>query len=186
MPRTLTADVINALKSDHLRIAFLFWADFASGVLSLASTPFDLTYLGVKYTGAGGIGTISRLQETSDFQVVAMDFELRGIPDDIVAMAASDQYQNRRCRLYLAMLDSNYQIIPDPGVVFSGRMNTINTIEDPPLATVKLRAESRLSDWERPRMRRYTLEDHEVDAPGDKFFEFVPKMVDIPIDWGKT
>lgn len=186
MPRLFTSDVVNALKADHLRVAFLFWADFASGALALASTPFDLSFNGIIYTGAGGLGTISRLQETSDFQVISMDFELRGIPEDIVAMAASDQYQNRRCKLYLAMLDANYQVIPSPGTVFSGRMNTINTIEDPPLATVKLRAESRLSDWERARTRRYTLEDHETVAPGDKFFEFVPKMVDIPIDWGQS
>jgi hypothetical protein len=186
MGRTFTSQLITALKADHARVAFLFYADFASGPVYLASTPYDISYNGNTYVGAGGIGAFSTLQETSDFQVINMDFELRGIPVDYVAIAASDRYQNRRCILYLTLLDAAFQIIPDPGIVFRGRMNTMNTVEDPPFATVKLRAESRMSDWERPRIRRFTLEDHQSQYPGDRFFEYIPKMVDIPIDWGQS
>ena len=52
------------------------------------------------------------------------------------------------------------------------------------IATISVSAESRLAAWDRPNVRRYNHEDQQIDYPGDKFFEFVPQMVDRLLVWG--
>jgi hypothetical protein len=37
--------------------------------------------------------------------------------------------------------------------------------------------------WRQARVRRYTHEDQQIDAPGDKFFEFIPSLQDAQIPW---
>ena len=51
-------------------------------------------------------------------------------------------------------------------------------------ATVNITAESRLIDWARPRIRRYTNADQNERFPGDKGFEFVSDTTDKEIVWG--
>ena len=50
-------------------------------------------------------------------------------------------------------------------------------------ATIRLTAESRLADWQRPRVRRYNNADHQVLYPNDKFFEHVEKQVEVVHIW---
>ena len=38
---------------------------------------------------------------------------------------------------------------------------------------------------ERARVRRYTHEDHQIDYPGDLFFQFVGSLSDKVLTWGK-
>ena len=53
-------------------------------------------------------------------------------------------------------------------------------------ATVSLSVESRLSDWERPRIRRYNNADQQIAYISDKGFEFVPQMVEKELIWGRS
>jgi hypothetical protein len=45
--------------------------------------------------------------------------------------------------------------------------------------------QSRLADWERPRLSRYTNEEQQALYSGDKGLEFVPQMVEKTIIWGR-
>jgi hypothetical protein len=49
-----------------------------------------------------------------------------------------------------------------------------------------VRAENRLADLERPRVRRYNSGDQQLLFSGDKGLEFVEQMVDTSIVWGRT
>jgi len=51
-------------------------------------------------------------------------------------------------------------------------------------ASITVAAESRLADWDRPRVRRYNAADQNISYPSDKGFEFVPQMVEKSIRWG--
>ena len=50
-------------------------------------------------------------------------------------------------------------------------------------ATIRLTAESRLADWQRPRVRRYNNADHQVLHSGDEFFKHVEKQVEAVHLW---
>lgn len=71
-------------------------------------------------------------------------------------------------------------IVADPAGPFVYRMDTME-IEAGSTATIVVRAESRLADWDRPRVRRYTDEDQQTLYSGDKFFEQVSTIQDVQI-----
>ena len=77
-----------------------------------------------------------------------------------------------------------YALIADPVEIFKGRVNQMN-IEAGETATISLTVESRLVDWERPRVSRYNNADQQVAFSGDKGFEFVPPMVEKELIWGR-
>jgi hypothetical protein len=82
-------------------------------------------------------------------------------------------------------LNDSYALVADPVEIFKGRVNQMN-IEAGETATVSLTVESRLVDWERPRVRRYNNADQQVAFTGDKGFEFVPQMVEKELIWGRV
>ena len=84
--------------------------------------------------------------------------------------------------MFLAFLDDDYQIIEDPMLAFRGRIDT-QDISLGKEANIAVNIESRLIDWERPRVRRYTNEDQQDLHSGDKGLEFVSQMVEKEITW---
>ena len=46
--------------------------------------------------------------------------------------------------------------------------------------------ESRLADWERPRVSRYTDADQQQRFPGDLGCRFAPQMVEKELVWGRA
>jgi hypothetical protein len=53
-------------------------------------------------------------------------------------------------------------------------------------ATVSISYEGRLIDLERPRARRYTHDDQQIDFPGDRGFEYVPTLQEWNGVWGRS
>jgi len=88
-------------------------------------------------------------------------------------------------RLYVGLLDEQHRLIGTPLLIYRGRMDTLD-IEMGSTATLTLTVQSRLSDWERPRLLRYTNEQQQADWPGDKGFEFIAQMAEKTIYWGRT
>ena len=79
-------------------------------------------------------------------------------------------------------LDANGVPIGTPVIVFRGRMDQMSvTLGD--AASVTVRLENRLADWDRARVRRYTDEDQKRLFATDKGFEFVTATVDKDIVW---
>jgi hypothetical protein len=54
-------------------------------------------------------------------------------------------------------------------------------------ATVRLKATDFMGDLLRPRIWRYTHTDQQALYPtdGDDFFEFVPQLQNLQLNWGK-
>ena len=51
--------------------------------------------------------------------------------------------------------------------------------------SISLTVESELRALEKPSERRYTPEDQKIDYPFDKGFDFVPRLQDVQINWGR-
>jgi hypothetical protein len=68
--------------------------------------------------------------------------------------------------------------------IFGGRMDAA-TVELGTICTITVTAESRLVDWERPRVRRYTHEDQQAAWPEDMGLEFVASMSELELIWGR-
>jgi len=52
-------------------------------------------------------------------------------------------------------------------------------------STISISVENKLIAFERSSVRRYTNEDQKIDHPSDKGFEFVTKIQEKEIIWGR-
>ena len=82
------------------------------------------------------------------------------------------------------VLDEQHRPIGTPLKVFQGRMD-ITDIEIGETIGVTISLESRLVDWERPRVRRFTDQDQKRAFPGDRGLEYVQAVSDMELVWGR-
>ena len=184
MSRTLSPLTAAAAQDQVVRPIILAQMEFESGTVTVTDAPFSLTYDGVTYTGVGQLGAISAVEEGAELQSYAINLSLSGIPSELVSLALLDAYQGNDIRLSLALLDKGHTIIGTPMLLFRGRMDTMD-IELGETATITLTAQSRMADWERARLRRYTDEDQRTEYPSDKGFEYIAQMAEKTIYWGR-
>jgi hypothetical protein len=134
--------------------------------------------------GVGTLGSLSAVPEGAELQSYAVSLTLSGIPSDLVALALADQYQGREAKIWLALLNDQHQLMGYPLLLFRGRMDTLD-FELGTNAKLILTVQSRLADWERPRLRRYTHEDQQTEYPDDKGLEYISQMAEKTIYWGR-
>jgi hypothetical protein len=183
MSRTITPAVDSALAAGHVPIIVLVEMDFPGGFLRVNNSVVSFTWNGSDWLGVGRLGSIGVVKEGADLQSRGLSFAISGVPSAHIAVALGQQYQGRDCKLWLAPLSSDHAIVSDPVLVFHGRLDTMD-VELGDTATISVSAESRLADWNRPRVRRYNAEDQAIDYPADKGFEFVPQMAEKELRWG--
>ena len=75
--------------------------------------------------------------------------------------------------MWCGALDANDNIIGDPFAQFKGILDVMTPGDDGLTATLSVTAINDLAKLERPRLRRYTDEDQELDYPNDRFFDHV-------------
>lgn len=189
MAHSIDSGVLAAAQAEVVRVVVLVALAFDEGFVRLNSAPFDITIdadadgVAETYTGVGELGKISNIQEGAELQPYTGTFSLTGLDPAMIALAVGSHYQGRTAKQWLAFLDSGHAVIGAPFLAFWGRMDTMK-VQIGATAEVTLTVQSRLADWENPRIRRYTNEDQLQLYPGDKGFEFVAQMVEKKLNWG--
>ncbi len=179
---TLAAAI--AAGKEVLSGCLLFEAEFDSGTVRFTNGSVDIVWGDRIFLAVGSFAGVSTMEEPSDLQSTGIQVTLSGIPVEMIALALDEPMQGRRATVYVALLDDEDRLIPDPVILFRGRIDA-PAISLGPTASVVVAIESPLADWERPRVRRYTDEDQQARYPGDRFFEFVAAIANKPITWGK-
>lgn len=137
------------------------------------------------YVASGHFLNIGDINEVAGgFESTGTNIVLSGISTENISLSFSNDYQNRAAKIWLVLVDGNDGIIEDPEPIFSGRMDYISTDDDEGLASVTIKVDSVATDLRRARGGRYTDEDQQHLYPGDKFFEFVPELINKKIVWG--
>ena len=183
MSRDLNSEVVTALESDVVRPITMVHLDLGSSVIAVHSGLGTFSYGGVDYVGVGNLGAITEMMEAQSVAPTGVKMTLSGISPEYVSLMVGQHYQGRPATIYIGLLDASHQLIADPILGFKGKVDYAD-IKMGENATITLSAESRLVDWSRARVARYTHEDQQAKFPGDMGPEFVAKMVDIPILWG--
>ena len=185
MTRTIDAATDTAAKAEHIIYATLAKLDFSSGFLYINDTDRDIVYDGNTYLGAGNLAQASAVEEGPETKPYAVNLTLSGIPSAYIAIALGEDYQGRDAEIYLALLDDEYAIVGQPVKAFQGRIDTMD-MEVGETAAISLTVQSKLVDWDRPRVERYNHETQIVKYPGDLGLEFVDQMVERTIKWGQA
>jgi len=181
--RATTTATNNALAASQVRAVVFVEMDFPSGMLRMNNSAQNMQWNSLEWLGVGRIGSIEPITEGMTLEARGLRFSISGVDPASIAIALGQQYQGRACRVWFAALNEDYTVVADPYLVFSGRMDTMD-VELGTTASITVAAESRLADWDRPRVRRYNSADQNISYPSDKGFEFVPQMVEKSIRWG--
>jgi len=188
MGRTITAATTTASAAEIARPFLAVELDFASGFTRANSTHKDLTFNtgagSFSFLGVGNLGEMSSVQEGTELQAYGLTLKLSGVNAAHLSLALGEQYQGRSAKIWLGFLDVNFAVIADPVLIFQGRMDTMG-IALGETGEIAVNVESRLADWERPRIRRYTDVDQQAAFPGDRGLEFVAQMVEKELVWGR-
>jgi hypothetical protein len=186
----VSRDITNAVETETLAGALhpvlLVELQFSGGTVNFWTGLGTLHWDGKDWTGTGYFGRISPVEETVKTQAGGVEFVLSGIQASVISVALNQQYQGRPGKFWLGFLDDDATIVIDPVLVFAGRMDVMNMEEAGDTATISVTIENELIDLERPRVFRYTPEDHKKYFPGDTFFDQVDALQDVQIRWGKS
>jgi hypothetical protein len=183
--RDLTTAAKDAFSQLNFPSLVLVNLDFLDGHVRVTNAGYDYFWNGNNYLGIGNLGSIDAISEGSALQMYGCSLTLSGIPPELIAEAFSNNYQGRAATIWLAPLTADYALIANPVIVFAGRMDTMD-IQLGASATITLSVESRLVDWERPRIRRYNDADQKSEFPSDMGFQYVDKMVEAELKWGRA
>ena len=191
MSRALSAEMLAVATADVVRPIYLVKAEFDSTPpedrnLYLWSGFGNLTFNGKNYLGVGNLLSISAVDESTDLTATGASIVLPGIQSPLLAIARDEDYQGRPITIYLGALDDTGDLLASPTVLFSGFMDVMTISEAGETSTISVTAENKLIAFDRSYVRRYTAEDQKIDYPNDMGFEFVAKIADQEIIWGRA
>ena len=182
MSRDITTSLLNTLDDEVVYPFFAVDIDFSSGPLYVWSGYGNLVIGSKTYLGAAQLINISSVEETTEIEAKGATITMTGIPSDFLALALTEPYQGRACRIYFGMTNAPSDYVE----VFSGELDQMNISEESNTSTVSVTVENVLIKLERPVVRRFTNEDQKSRFPSDTGLQFVASLQDKELFWGRT
>jgi hypothetical protein len=186
MSRFLSAEMQAIAASDVVRPIFLVDLVFDTNPVYLWNGIGDLSYNSQTYIGAGDLLNIGQLSENAELAANGITVSLAGANQQLLQKARDEDYQGRELILRLGAFDDNGDLVSSPVILFSGFMDVMKVDDSGDAASIGVSAENKLIAFERTKIRRYTNEDQKIDYPNDKGFEFISKIQEMDIIWGRA
>jgi len=123
---------------------------------------------------------IDGIAEVADLNASGITISLSGISSGVISLALQENYQGRVAKVYFGV-----EGVSGVVEVFSGFMDVMTIQHSGEKMNVTLSIESKLVTLQRPNIRRYTSANHKLRNPGDTFFDYVAKLQDKEIVWGR-
>jgi hypothetical protein len=180
MSRTVPAAILTALAQPEVEPFYAVEIDLDSGPLRLWTGYGDRTIESNTYTGGGTLMTIEGLEEVADLSAKNITLTLSGMPSEVISLALQEPYQRRKVRVLWGVRN-----VSDFVEVFSGSLNQMVIEDSAESGTISVTVDSKLVELERASNRRYTSESHKARYPSDTFFDFVAKIQDKQIVFGR-
>jgi len=180
--RTLSAPTLAALASGSVAIVQMVHLAFSSPI-ALNLSNWNLTYGGVTYLAANGLGTISTLTDKPG-EVQGITFELFADASYIaLALDAADEVQGTVCTIRTAIIETTNYTVLDAPVEWLGRLDKMAIVEDGNQAGVQVSAESKAVDLMSGNPMFYSDADQRTVNAYDGSFKFVVSQSDKPVVW---
>lgn len=183
MGRDLTAGVKAELEAGSLRPVLFYEGVFTGGTLRLWTGVGPISWNGQTWTGAGNLMGVSPPTETIDVRAQGITCTLSGMPSSLISTALGQARLGQAGKVWLGVMDAAGAVIADPYLAFEGRLDVPGIEDAGASCTISVNYESRLIDLQRPRERRWTDDDAQIDFAGDRGFEYVPALQDQVLTW---
>lgn len=180
--KALSDPTLAALASGSVAIVQLVHLGFATPI-ALNTSTWDLTFGGVVYKGAYGLGSISGVTDKPG-EVQGITLELFGDASIVsLALDDSDVVQGTVCTIRTAIIETaNYTILDAP-VEWVGSLDAMAISEDGQKAVIQVSAESKAVDLLRGSPMFYSDSDQRTVNANDGSFKYIIDQTDKPIVW---
>ena len=181
--RTLDADLKAGAESSAFNYIVFVKLAFPSGTVYVHNGVGTYSFGGDDYLGVGSFGSIDVMEDSLDLNSKPVNLTLSSITSEIIDAIKVDDVFGRDADVYLGALNEHGELQGTPDNWFSGHMETVE-LSLGKQDGIKIRLQSRASRLQLRNNKRYTLEDHQADFPGDLFFEFLPCLQEAEVTWG--
>lgn len=182
--KTLSAPVLAVLAGSVVPLVQLIRLDFGSGTIALNTSNLTLTWAGVVYVGAAGLGTIQAINDAPG-EIKGLQFTMSGTSANAVSLAldGADEWQGTPVTILTAILDPTTYAVLDAETEWAGLGDTMTLTEDGEQCTVSATAESSAVDLMHGIPLTYTDADQQTLHPGDTAFQYVNQQAEQPVVW---
>lgn len=184
--RDMTEQAAAQTTARQIACALFCQIDFLSSTEYLWSGIGSIAWNGQNWMGLGSLAQISPVIEDSQLNAQTLSLSLSGIDATLLPEALSEIQQGKPVLLWLAFLNPDGSVVPDPIASYAGRMDQPSIMQDTQTATITLAVENRLADLQRRIERRFSDRDQRLDYPQDNGMGFVSQMLDWNGAWGTT
>ncbi|CAN5445376.1 hypothetical protein BH09PSE4_BH09PSE4_18930 [soil metagenome] len=146
----------------------------------------SIDFLGQTWTSYAGIGSLDAVSEKSDGSATGFKATLNKVPAEMSADLADQAVRGASFNVYAGALDSTCRNVLGSKLIWKGTLQAFDVDDGGDTLTVSVGGESRMIDQRRPTIKRFTDAWQQRKHAGDRFFEYVPKLVEIPILWAKA
>lgn len=138
------------------------------------------------WLGAGEVGAIDTIGEATDGSATGIKVSLNNIPSEFAADIADQAVRGVKFEIYAGALNETYQTVVSTVLIWRGKLDNYRITDSGASLSVEITGESRAIDQRRPAIKRFTDEWQQRKYSGDLFFQYVPRMTEVAILWGKA
>lgn len=140
---------------------------------------------GEEFLGIHGIASIDTIGETVSGSALGARATLMQVPSEFAPDIADQAVRGVTYQIFAGAFDIDFQTVIGHVRVFNGTLQGYEILDAGSSITVSAIGESRQIDQRRPAVKRYTDEYQQRKYPGDRFFEYLPRLTEVPILWAK-
>ncbi len=145
----------------------------------------SIRYAGQDWHAIGGLGAIDTIGEGTDGSAVGVKATLYQVPSEFRDDVADQAKRGCLYELFVGAVDATYQNVIGFKKLWVGRLDSYEIVDAGDTITVSAGGESRMRDQRRPAIKRFTDWWQQRRYPGDRAFEYVQRMVEVPVLWAK-
>lgn len=138
------------------------------------------------WLGAGDVGSIDTVGEATDGSATGIRCTLLKVPSEFRDDLADQAVRGVKYELSAGALNETFQTVDATALIWKGRLDQYKITDAGTSISVEVTGESRAIDQQRPTIKRFTAEYQQRKHPGDRFFEYVPRMVEVSILWAQA
>ncbi len=181
--RTLDVDLEAGARSPDFRYIVFVQLSFTLGVVYIHNGIGTYTWGGNDWLGVGAFGSIEPMEENLKLVDNPVVLALSSVTPEIIEAIKTEDIYHKSADVYVGTLNDEDELIGTPTNWITGYMDaaSISMGEEDGIAISIQTFAARLR---RRNNKRYTLEDHQDDHPGDVFFSFLHLLQDLEVNWG--
>lgn len=185
LPAELAADIAAAELLPFLALRIEFpdpvYAFTGKGAMEFATVDGIMQ----QWIGIHGVASIDAATESTDGSATGLQATLFRVPSEFRDDIADQAVRGCLYELYLGSFAVDYQTVRAVKRIWKGTLQSYDIDDAGDSITVTAGGESRAIDQKRPSIKRFSDEYHRRKYPGDRFFEYAPKLTEVPLLWAK-